>query len=267
MSPVVILLALALALSLVLALSWVFRIVRSPVFVTTAQFGDALDSVSSRSYFRNMGAMDLVARRCDSCDYSKRVLDALVGPDDHQARTLVTHAHEADRRCRRHTVPALRALPSIPWRFAVLSDDVEGGMPHTHHDVVCIPRAILSGGDWLVRLLIHEKLHVLQKTRPGLCAASLADAGWVKVGRRSDVDGRLLSRARSNPDTDGFIYRRTGHCPTLAVFGADRLTDTERVCAWDREQPTAGPGPDVFEHPFEMIAYSLSELAVPTHPS
>lgn len=240
-------------------------------FVTQTQFNSALDSRSSRSYFGNMGAGDLAARGCVACDYRQSVLDALitVRSDDDRVTKLVRHARIADHMCRGHHVPVIEALPRVPWKFAVLSDHIEGGLPHTHHDVVCLPLSVITryDGDQLVRLLIHEKLHVLQKMHPHLCDAEVTRAGWVKVARRDQLDRNTLMDSRSNPDTDQYIYRRQDRCPTINIFNdsvaGKSLTDTRSVCVLQEDRTDPSTVTDEYEHPFEMIAYLLSEQVVP----
>lgn len=239
-------------------------VAHEPFLVSHAQFSDALDSVSSRAYFHNLGTSDLLARDCDSsCSYRDRVLNSLsfLSSGDPQVKMLFEHAKQSDSICAGHLVPALAALPAVPWKFALLNNAVEGGMPHTHSDVVCLPLSLLSESrDVVVRTLVHEKLHVLQRVRPNICHDYLDGAGWVRVGRKNDMHLDVLNKVRSNPDLDEFIYKRGESCPTVSLLNGGTLTDTQVVCIHGSGER------DEYEHPYEMMAYTLSHLVVPaTH--
>lgn len=234
----------------------------SPKMVTREEFDRSLNS----AYFSNMGTSDINAR---SAQGSKQYRDTyvkslIIWPENEPCiQQLFKLARRADALCEDHSVPAIAALPHIPWRFAILQDNVEGGMPHTHSDVVCLPLSFLnhSSMSHSLRTLIHEKIHVLQRLRKDLTDAYVAKAGYKRVIRRGNIQSGILSKVRSNPDVDGYVYSREGNCATVFKLSGKSLADVIAVCA-ETENPETD-SPDIYEHPFEMMAYSLSEIIVP----
>lgn len=250
---------------------WVHTDVR---LVTVEEFRRALESPSSRAYFENMGKRDLMVRTVDGRGHGEYAthqdvkdvyLESFVSLSSSDGRivTLSALAERADRLCRDHTVPALAALPGISWRFAILGGGVgDAAFPHTHADVICVPTTFFRDRGThktRIRTLIHEKLHVLQRLRPRLCHQTLLDMGYVRVGPRGHMPD-----ARSNPDLDAFIYRREGRCPTVMRLTGDTLSQTQGVCVQRQSISTTSDDetPDQYEHPFEKMAYTLSELIV-----
>lgn len=243
-----------------------------PSLVTAQEFRAALRSSSSSAYFDNMGMADLQSRSCaDSWEVRARIAEAQMEALDPQRDRLYDLARRADRLCldpRGHMAsPILEALPQLGWRFVILRDDVEGGMPHTlgdtHHvddpptSVVCLPESFFSRDDAeCMRILIHEKIHVCQRARPDLCDAVLAEAGYRRHCLRRELPPDVLRLARSNPDLDSYIYSRPllRRSPTLFLLSENpgSLSDGRRVAL--------GTDPaDAYEHPFEWMAHTLSE--------
>lgn len=267
---------------------------KQPSVVSAAQFESALQTASSRAYFQNMGESDLNARQAGNTrEYRARYVKSLIPhPSPDKIRLLFDLAKRADVLCLGHIDAVLAALPSIPWKFAILQDGVEGGMPHTHADVVCLPSSFIdrlsanADADALLRTLIHEKIHVLQRARQDLSEAAITAAGYKRVCERAEIHKWMLDRVRSNPDLDRFIYSRPGRCATVSLLADSddpthpmSLSETTLECgvptlSADREQPDSsyndGSGtdgvPDRYEHPNEMMAYTLSELVVPMGP-
>lgn len=236
----------------------------SPMMASAAQFATALQSSTSNAYFDNLGASDLFARRASNRQqYRSAYTSALVHTNDARRTQLYRLARKADSLCAAaefDTVPAITALPAVPWKFVEL-DGVEGGMPHTHADVICLPASNdldRRHDQDTLRTLIHEKLHVLQRLRPDITHDFLGAAGYYKVCHRKELDRRVLDRARSNPDLDQHIYGMNGRV-TIFQFSDQptSLSDGGPVALVGMQTG------DKYEHPYEMMAHTLSELVVP----
>lgn len=234
------------------------------MIVSYAQFVTALHSSTSHVYFVNLGASDLIARQASSRQqYRSAYTSSLVDTHDTRRTRLFRLARHADSLCATTAfkdVPAIAALPFFPWKFAEL-DGVEGGMPHTHADVICLPATDIDRrqDQDILRMLIHEKLHVLQRFRPDITNEFIGSAGYHRVCHRTELDRRILDRARSNPDLDQYIYRRNRR---VTIF---QLSDQPTSLTDGRTVTLVGTGEtdDTYEHPYEMMAHTLSELVVP----
>lgn len=230
--------------------------------VSAKEFEIALQSDTSNAYFDNMGPSDLIARLASSRQqYRSRYVHSFTPVHPYLRSKLSKLAALADTLTKGHENAAIAALPSIPWKIALV-DSVEGGMPHTHADIICLP----SGMEWLtprdaLRTLIHEKIHVLQRVRPDLTSSFISEHGYYRVCQRAELDWGVLRRARSNPDLDQNIYGKNGR---VSIFQLSKqpvsLTDGTTVTLVDDHTETRH---ERYEHPFEMMAHTLSELLVP----
>lgn len=234
-------------------------------FVNTKEFEKALQSNTSQAYFEHLGTSDLIARSAASRQqYHSTYVQSFAPMHAALSSKLAKLAIQADTMTRGHDNAVIAALPALPWKFALV-DNVEGGMPHTHADVICLPPYIdsLTLRDAL-RTLIHEKVHVLQRARPDLTKAFVSNNGYYRVCRRNELDRGILSRARSNPDLDQHIYGKNGR---ISIFLLKKqpvsLADGRIIALFDNETFAGDRGKDEYEHPFEMMAHALSELLVP----
>jgi hypothetical protein len=171
------------------------------------------------AYFRRFNVGDMTARRCASSQACKRdYLAAVISPDDVSPvfqRALNQVADHAYRACSRN---APRFLRLFPLRIAVMGSNVEGGWPHTHGDVICLPDTFDSFGKAgpgntgdpaaRARTLVHEMVHVAQRQSPDWVRDTVqATWGYAPLGRTHDLlPPSDIMRLRSNPDLDGVLY-------------------------------------------------------------
>lgn len=243
-----------------------------------------------RTYFDGMSACDRVARRQGGCDtlegYLSSVVARLHPVDDAQLRRCVRHAAALISRSAAQS-PAHGALAAlgrrVPWRVAVLEDRAEDGWPHTHGDVVCLPRRLLRAHDRaLVETLVHERVHVLQRARPDVAAAVVVGEWGLVPHDRATVllqNPGVAERVRSNPDLDDKLYSFPGDdVVPLSVFvegeaqaavGGLRaarvaLIPVAPAGAGAALLPLASAGASgrrrehAYEHPFEAMAYTMA---------
>lgn len=132
-------------------------------------------------------------------------------------------------------------------------------MPHTHATIICLPRTFLSQDDaTCVQTLVHEKIHVWQRTQPWTCAAYVAVAGYLRACRRDALGPDVRRRTRSNPDIDDFVYRRPPGGATVFLL-AERPTSLSDGSVTSLD---GGASCDRYEHPYEAMAHTLSESLV-----
>ena len=90
----------------------------------------------------------------------------------------------------------------LPWKIGAIQGNLyEYGLPHTRSDVIIIPRDQIQDTDDFKITLIHEKLHIYQKTLDQDFKLHLEKNGWKK-----HQPYQTCPRCRSNPDTDEYIY-------------------------------------------------------------
>ena len=278
---------------------------------------DALRRLPSlHRYFQGFNAADRRARGlpagCSTEDCAHSYLEGAVDPDDPRAGyallALTAEVALAEATIARAGMAPwlgaarLAAPNGTPggagvWRVALLEAGVEGGFPHTHGDVVCLPLAMYASATpptpWTpqgvrVQTLVHERVHVWQRGFPAEVARVMAGPRWglTPLGPARDMlPAWLVARLRSNPDLDGQLYAdnprlRGGvavqlyDTPTPASLGDSRLHVLRRVptnggepgaASWQVTEYRPRPGPsgaELHEHPYEDMAYAIAAVAV-----
>jgi hypothetical protein len=224
------------------------------------------------AYFAGLTPCDLAARRAASPAGARaEYLAAVVTrPAARELASLAAHVRAARALLPRIRLPALGALEAaLPWRVVLLADSVESGWPHTHGELICLPRSFLAAGLSAagVATLLHERVHVCQ--RVGACQPPPEPAPLVSV---AEFDARfpdLARRRRSNPDLDAFLYddgagRDADAAVTVALFddvgaaargglGAARHSRVDLATG-----EVLGPAREPHEHPNEAMANLFS---------
>lgn len=135
----------------------------------------------------------------------------------------------------------------LPWVFArVTGAYYEGGLPHTRRDAIFLTDGAMERAmKELVELVIHERIHIIQRQFPKETRTLLEEIGFKRVGKKRDY-----LCARANPDIDDHVYShpqmREGK-PWVACYTSENPSSIQDV--------TNG---DAFEHPFEYMAYTVS---------
>lgn len=234
------------------------------------------------AYFDSFSPIDIQVRRPSGVYTAETYLSALVPqsamPSDLPA-SFQRDVHSAERRLRRlasslregdalksMVSAAAAAKESVPWVLAFVEDRTEGGMPHTHGGVICLPfrwALVGLGSPAFVQTLIHERIHVLQRLYPQLAQKLAYQRLRVRPAmQRRDLEPFLRAQWRTNPDLDSFVYSDG----VIALFkdNAEKLGDIRLVSLFQRGLPTVGTiGQSAkSEHPFETIAYTVAADAM-----
>jgi len=128
-------------------------------------------------------------------------------------------------------------LNNIPWKIGFsYMYDYEFGLPHTHSDIIILNKDNIYEDD-LVTILMHERIHVYQRLFPEDIEEYLLYNNFERIAKKTEKD-------RVNPDTDEYIYSHNG-----TIF----------ECKIDNNKIKCTKNNSKYEHPFEYMAYTLSE--------
>jgi hypothetical protein len=263
-------------------------------------------------YVAGMTPADLRARRVFNAGQylaaaANTALDVALSPGQKQA--VAADCAAADRFFARYLAAVQSAWPldgpkiaNIPWTIAFTNsapppcnpvDDpkqvplpnYEDGLPHTrggNGNVVFLPIGFLSWSEHTrVETLIHEKVHIYQRTYPDDMAELLArpfnyrgEARWFAQLQRRNTQNEK-SNVRSNPDTDKWFYGACRSAPPNGLGEKESLAWAADNCdpmgvlytGAQGEKGMDGPNcitdvdkertPDRLEHPFEVMAYDV----------
>lgn len=204
-------------------------------------------------YIRGLKKADLIARKAESSDEYLHwsALSAPANFTEIEKYKLKQAAKKADAFFKLlTTMPYFHAHNTkLPWVFArVTGVYYEGGYPHTRKEAIFITDGVMTRSlKEIVELVIHERIHVIQRQYPKETRMLLKEIGFRRVGKKSD-----FLCARANPDIDQFVYAhpnmREGK-PWVSCYTSETPSGIQDV--------TDG---DAFEHPYEYIAYSVSKM-------
>lgn len=243
-----------------------------------------------QAYFDSFSPMDLQVRRQSGVYNAETYLGALV-PRSAVPKDLMDKGGafwrvvgEAEKRLRllaskQRNGDELRALveagenESVPWVLAFVEDRVEGGMPHTHGGVICLPFkwALMGSGSpaaAFIQTLIHERIHILQRRFPQIAQKLVYQMLRIRPAmHRHDLEPFLKSHWRTNPDLDSYVYSDG----VIALFNdnAETLSNIHLVSLFKRGLPTIPSSKSSnssksaeSEHPFETMAYRVAADAM-----
>jgi hypothetical protein len=129
------------------------------------------------------------------------------------------------------------------WKFALIGDVYEEGFPHTRADIIFISPKIINYNETdLTTILIHESIHIYQRYNKTEMNKYLRKKGYT-VSRRRDSEKFI----RANPDLDEYIYKDKNGEELLYLYKSSMPTGINDII------------PSKNEHPFEIMAYEISE--------
>ena len=197
-------------------------------------------------YIINMSMVDIVARKCKNHrEYTETAGGAAQDFLEGEKERLEIAAREAERWLRELQHPLVQ-YEALPWKFALTLPTYEEGLPHTRKDIIFLSRAHLQyPEEQLIRLLIHEWVHLYQRKNEGIFREKLLKAGY-RVWR----ERKGYPRIRANPDLDNLIYIHPTGELMVGVYNSLFPGSISDVVY-------AG---SVGEHPFEEVAYAVAEL-------
>lgn len=137
---------------------------------------------------------------------------------------------------------------NIQWIIGIFKDKYyENGLPHTRNLVIVLPEYILSDLSLLVKVLIHEKIHIYQKLYPEDIKIWLNDNNFIKYKIKEDSDN-----SRANPDIDNYLYQNHKGEVLVSIYNDNPLTINDVTYHPINEYK--------YEHPYEYMAYTLENI-------
>lgn len=200
-------------------------------------------------YVQSLSSADLHARGVRTQqEYLITSVNSAVDASEKEREIIISAVATVDKFLR--TNPQLpisaKALLHLPWKIAITQGKrYESGYPHTRKDVIFLDKTTISNPEFVATLL-HEKVHVYQRTYPNELQDWLTANGYKRTVKRSSIP-----LARANPDLDEWIY-------------IDPATKKEMVALYNSPQPQSISDIKLsnyaFEHPYELMAYQIAEL-------
>jgi len=184
------------------------------------------------NYVKNLSKYDLVARNMkNSQDYINNIVNQCYNFSE---RDMI----KIDK-C--STIAKNYFNNGYKWKFALIGDIYEEGMPHTRNDIIFLsPKIVNNGEDELTKILIHESVHIYQRYNN---MNKYLEENRYTISRRRDSE--LLIRA--NPDLDEYIYKDRNGNELFYKYTSSMPVGINDII------------PTINEHPYEIMAYKIAE--------
>lgn len=207
-------------------------------------------------YYDTFSEMDLEARKIKSIeDYTHKIISSVSSLDDFEKDRIVQcmdkiysffdtlHYSWLDG----------KKLNQVPWKIGMIKGyQYENGLPHTRNDVILLSREKYQSYDIneLIRILIHEKIHVYQKLYPDDIEVFKKEYGYEKVNHRIHY-----KNIRSNPDLDSFVYKNHKNELNACYYNPKPRSIQDIYYTPKNEQKS--------EHPHEYMAILIEDMYTP----
>ena len=202
---------------------------------------------SNKSYFRRFNSLDMKARKINSLkDYYLIIWEACTTFERRDVKKIKKASQMVDDILYQigNEIEGFDGMKAsrMRWKIGCIRGRrYEGGYPHTVKNTVVIPKNLMTNISMkkLVRILLHEKIHIYQRKYKKDMKRYLTSNGFILVKNHKKM--------RANPDTDGKTYRKG---------------QTIYQCLYRSSNPSkiddAGAETEL-EHPYEEFAYQIEE--------
>ena len=205
----------------------------SNVYLSREETANIIKNDSDK-YIRNLSKYDLYARDVSTSEeYIYKIIEGCLNFSEKQVIKLNNCSKIARKFFDNKYI----------WKFALIEDVYEEGFPHTRMDIIFLsPKIINYPDDDLIRILIHESIHIYQRYNITEINKYLKDNKYT-VSRRRDSEPLM----RANPDLDEYIYKDRDGEEMLYKYKSSMPQGINDIV------------PNKNEHPFEKMAYEISE--------
>lgn len=188
----------------------------------------------SDKYIKNLTTYDLYARDVATSDeYIYKIINSCLNFSENQIIKLNNCSKIARKFFDNKYI----------WKFALIDEVYEEGFPHTRMDIIFLsPKVITTTDDNLTKILIHESIHIYQRYNITEINNYLKENKYT-VSRRRDSEPLI----RANPDLDEYIYKDKDGEEMIYKYKSTMPKGINDIV------------PNKNEHPFEKMAYEISE--------
>ena len=224
-------------------------------------------------YVANLSPLDLYARKVSSKDEyiniikneaihfnkgDKLILDSCTKKADELLRNIDINNISTESNLDYSKYLNYKDIANIKWVLAITKSDnggkYEDGLPHTRKHIIFLSQDVLNySEDEIIKLLIHEKIHIYQRYNEALFKTIIYNMGYTDS---HDIPQEKLKYVRSNPDVNNKIYKNknTGEL-MICLYRSDKPQNINDIVTQNYSM----------EHPYEKIAYEISEYIYNVH--
>ena len=178
-------------------------------------------------YVANLSALDLYARKVSSKEEyiniikgeathfnkgDKLILDKCTKKADELLRNININTISSESNLNYSKYLNYKDIANIKWVLAITRSDnggkYEDGLSHTRKHVIFLSQDVLNySEDEIIKLLIHEKIHIYQRNNEALFKTIIYNMGYAESTDSQEISQDKLRYVRSNPDVNNKIYK------------------------------------------------------------
>ena len=221
-------------------------------------------------YVANLSPIDLYARKVSSKEEyiniikgeathfnkgDKLMLDKCTKKADELLRNININTISSESNLNYSKYLNYKDIANIKWVLAITRSDnggkYEDGLSHTRKHIIFLSQDVLNySEDEIIKLLIHEKIHIYQRYNEASFKTIIYNMGYAESTDSQEISQDKLKYVRSNPDVNNKIYKNlhTGEL-MICLYSSDKPKNINDIIIENY----------AMEHPYEKIAYEISE--------
>ena len=221
-------------------------------------------------YVANLSPIDLYARKVSSKEEyiniikgeathfnkgDKLMLDKCTKKADELLRNININTIGSESNLDYSKYLNYKDIANIKWVLAITRNDnggkYEDGLSHTRKHIIFLSQDVLNySEDEIIKLLIHEKIHIYQRNNEASFKTIIYNMGYAESTDSQEISQDKLKYVRSNPDVNNKIYKNlhTGEL-MICLYSSDKPKNINDIIIENY----------AMEHPYEKIAYEISE--------
>ncbi len=211
------------------------------------------------NYYKSFNKLDMIARNINSIsNYNNFIEKSCVNPTNKQINILEHLISKADKLISKYSCIGFngKLCSDLKWNIGLIDGKkYEYGLPHTRNNIIIIPISIINNSNDFLKTLIHEKIHIYQKTYNNDIYLYINENGYKKYKTKDKLYSDQECNIRSNPDLNDWIYLDKNNNIMMTCYNNDHpssIIDT-------KTQPINS---SYYEHPYEYMAYNLANIII-----
>lgn len=201
------------------------------------------------NYYKTFNNNDMIVRNIKNInEYYKMINKSVVDSNDTIKNKILECIKKIENKFNNKNYEYFNGnkFNNITWKIGFIKGKLyEEGLPHTRDQVIILPIEYIESinNDTLIRLLIHEKIHVYQKIYHDDIAIYLINNNFTMVDNN-------INNKRANPDMDDKLYMDKDNNIYYSQYNKNPKSIMDV-----RYFPI---NESLYEHPFEKMAYEIS---------
>jgi hypothetical protein len=198
-------------------------------------------------YYDKFNKIDLHVRNVSSVkEYKQKIINSPITISTNEKEQIINTINKIDNILYNYKIIGFdgKKACQIKWIVGIIDGtNYENGYPHTRSNIIIIPKKIIFS-DNLLKILIHEKVHIYQKTFPKDIEQYLSNNKFKKIQIK-------INNKRANPDIDNYTYTDSNN-NILSCMYNNNASSIMDVTYYPINNP-------MYDHPYEYMAYTIEK--------